>query len=117
LWNRIIKKQETPNGGVFGNFISKCETFGPLAAVKRSYIIIFVIVWNVLCGIGVLLNGGTGEITKPGGMFMLALAGAYAAFCEFAPMSNQRIRTRWCKKDADFNAVRSGLRGSQSTGL
>ncbi|MBT3201089.1 MAG: hypothetical protein HN350_14400 [Phycisphaerales bacterium] len=102
-----MKKQETPNGGVFGNLISKCETFGPLVAVNRSYIIMFVIVWNVLCGIGVVLNGGTGEITKPAGMFMMALAGAYAAFCGFAPVFSQRIRARWCKEDADFNAVRS----------
>jgi hypothetical protein len=102
-----MKKKEVRNNGVFGNLISKLETFGPLAAVKRSHIIIFVIVWNVLCGIGVLLNGGTGEITQPAGMFMMALAGAYASFCGFAPVFSQRIRARWCKEDADFKAVRS----------
>jgi Na+/proline symporter len=103
------KKKKVRNEGRFAELISRCETFGPFVAVKRRYIVMFVVVWNVLCGIGVLLNVGTGEITAPASMIMLMMAGAYAAFCGFAPLCSQRIRTRWCKKDADFKAARSSF--------
>jgi len=80
-----------------------------LLVVKPLRILIFIVVWNILCGVAILLNGGMGSIETPGGYMGFAVAGAFAAFSGFAPVVSMRFRKRWCRPNRDFDEGRFGL--------
>jgi len=77
--------------------------------MKVGYIWSFILIWNILCGIGIYFNGGIGRVEKPGAVAMMSLACLFAACCAFAPLKSEKIRNRWCKEEADFEEARYGL--------
>ncbi len=91
------------------DFLLNRSPFGMFVVIKPSRIVIFILVWNILCGLGILLNGGSGSLKNPASALAMAAAAAYASFCGFAPIFSTRIRTRWCKEGSDFEMARFGL--------
>lgn len=88
------------------------KSYNPYAVfwvMKVGYIWAFVLIWNILCGVAIYLNGGMGKIEKPGSTAMFGLACLYAACCAFAPLASEKTRKRWCKEGADFEEARYGL--------
>jgi len=53
-----------------------------LASLKASVIVIFIVLWNVGCLIGVQLNGGFGQLTNRASA--IAMAVTCIAACAFA---------------------------------
>jgi hypothetical protein len=53
-----------------------------IKTLRLEVIIAFVIIWNVLMGVGIAMNGGVGKIrTTPGAIAMALTCGALAVFC------------------------------------
>ncbi len=48
--------------------------FKGLLALKSWVIISFIIIWNIIFGIAVTLNGGFGEITNPAARYVASIA-------------------------------------------
>ena len=82
---------------------------GILFVIKPIRILLFIVMWNIICGLGIILNGGLGQIKTPGGYLCVGLAGAFAAFSGLAPVVSKRVRKRWCQPDVDFEKGRLGL--------
>ncbi len=80
-----------------------------LVVIKPLRILLFIALWNILCGFAILLNGSLGPIRTPGGYLGFAVAGAFAAFSGLAPVVSLRIRQRWCRPGADCEEGRFGL--------
>jgi hypothetical protein len=87
----------------------KGNPYGVLFVIKTPYICLIIIVWNVLCGIGVYLNDGFGKITRPSSLAMVSLAALYSMYCAYAPLISEKIRTRWCEEGKDFEKAKYGL--------
>ena len=90
--------------------ITRLGALGMLAVLKPSRILVFVLIWNVLFGLTVLLDGGMHRPIKTvGGNLGFALMGVFAAFSGFAPLFSSAIRQRWCRPEERFEDARTGL--------
>jgi len=87
----------------------KGNPYAVLFVIKPSLIGLFIIVWNILCGVGVYLNGEFGGIKKPSSLAMISLATLYSTCCAYAPLISEKVRARWCKEGADFEEAKYGL--------
>jgi hypothetical protein len=81
---------------------------GLLGTVKGARVLLFIVVWNLLCGCAMLL-GFLGPAGQAGAFVAIVLAGAFTAYSGFAPIVSTRIRKQWCRQESDFEQARSGL--------
>ena len=80
-----------------------------IKTLRPEVIVIFLISWNVLVGIGMVLNGGMGQIrTLSGAIAMAITCGGLAAFgfCTALVPAWQRVMFR---PEADPRPARLGL--------
>lgn len=91
------------------NAFLRTSQLGVFIVVKPSRILAFILIWNLLCGLMILLNGGMGPIDTLPGFIGVVIVGSYAAFSGFAPVTSQKYRVRWCRPEADFQDAKFGL--------
>jgi hypothetical protein len=91
------------------NAFLRTSQLGVFVVAKPSRIIAFILIWNLLCGVIILLNGGMGPVDTLPGFLGVIIVGSYAAFCGLAPVASQKYRVRWCRPDADFQDAKVGF--------
>jgi len=77
--------------------------------LRPSFIIGFVVLWNILCLGGMQLNGGSGPIKTLPATALFFLAAALAATAGFGPLLSPRLRSLTLKNGVDLAQTRPGL--------
>ena len=69
----------------------------------------FVVVWNLVCFIGVLLNGGFGKIHSVPSALVMAVACGGLAFIGFGSLAIPSVRSVVLLPTAELSTARPGL--------
>jgi hypothetical protein len=77
--------------------------------LRPSFMVAFAVVWNLLCFVGVSLDGGYGPIKSVSAALVAAVACAGVAFVGFGTLLFASVRNVVLRPNADLSAVRSGL--------
>ena len=91
------------------SLLSKATPLGMFVVIKPWRILLFILTWNALGGLFILVNDGLRPLRTPGGCLLFSLLGVYLSFCSIAPLVSEKVRQRWCDAAIDFEEGRTGF--------
>jgi len=59
------------------NFFLRTTQFGPLFVIKPARLLLFIAIWNLLCGAALLLDHGLTPLQRSSALVLFVLAGVY----------------------------------------
>jgi len=68
------------------NFFLRTTQFGPLFVIKPARLLLFIAIWNLLCGAALLLDHGLTPLQRSSALVLFVLAGVYLGYCGLAPL-------------------------------
>ncbi|MHC4248690.1 MAG: hypothetical protein ACYS9X_06130 [Planctomycetota bacterium] len=82
---------------------------GIFVVIKPSRLLVFVVVWNLIGGAGIYLNGGMGKFTDTRALAAWLVDFTLLCLCSVLLLASQTVRDRWCRPGADFGKAALGL--------
>ena len=89
--------------------ILRWSGFRVLLVIKPLFIVIFLTVLNLLFGLLLWLNHGSGRVTGKKAEMVVVLIGVYLLLCALLPLLNERCRARCCRANIQFERAIVGL--------